>query len=649
MVFFIILAKNLIVLKTIVLFIGTVFFISISNLFSQTSKIRKIDSLHKLYITNQNNNLLLANQYANKALMLSQSIKNDSLILISTDHLISILLKKRKNEKALELAIKNRDLANNHANKKYLCSSFLYLGGIYRRLSEYEKAYQNIEKGLSIAQNYNLLSLQHQLLNAKVVLLKKTKRYNEAKQLLKNILKEKKFKDPNNISYTFNSLASIYLRQERKLDSSAIFFEKAIDLAQKANNIYLQTLLYTNYSDFFSDKGNKKKALNYLKKGESLANLCSDNANLFFINSSLGYHYSKSKNYKKAIKHYKTAIDTYSQYADGTQIANNYWLLADALYYDKQYEEGFLYIEEVIYLNDSLFNIDKNKTFEKLQTEYEVEKKNNTITFLEKEQQLKSQKLQLVYAIGGLVLFVLVLLIFVYRYKIRAQKRIEQQNKKLYQQEKEQLQQAQKIKRIESFIEGQEIEKNRIALELHDGIAGDLAGIKHLLHATNRENKNVEILKITENLDVISHEVRSLSHSLNSNYILQTPFLELLLELKNKFETSKKIKIELDIYPKKKINTLGKDKKHHLYRIIQELIHNAIKHSKSTIIHISFTFHNTYTSLLIEDNGTGFDKESKLNGTGFKNISDRVDKFDGTLHIDSTLGKGTVITIEIPK
>lgn len=627
-------------MKAIFLFLIIIIFISIPNSFGQK---KKIDSLHALYVKNQNNNLLKAELFANEALNLSKKLKNDSLILISTNYLISILYKKRESKEVLKLVLQNRNLAKKLSSQKYLCLSYLYLAKVQRILGDYEKSIKSVEKGLLISRNKGFLSLEHQLLNCKAVLLKKTKRFKDSKKLLKKLLREEKFNDLNNISFTYNSLAGLYLRQDRKIDSSNYFFKKGIELAEKTNNKYLQTLLFTNYSDFFSENGNPKEALNYLKKAKELAESSYNFKSLFFINSSLGYYYSKNKNYTEAIKHYKIALNKYGKYADGVQIANNYWLLADVLYYDKQYKEGFLYVEKVIYLNDSLFNIEKNKTFEKLQTEFEVEKKNNKITYLEKEKELKNQRLKLVYGIGGLVVLILILLVFIYRNKIQAQKRIAIQNKKLYQQEKEQLQQAQKIKRIEGFIAGEEKEKNRIATELHDGIGGELSGIQHFVSALPNSEKTDQLSK---DIAAVSKEVRLLAHSLSSHFSIQQPFTNLLATLQERYKNH--FTIEVAIYPENEIDTLPDDKKLFLYRAIQEIVTNIYKHAKANLVSISLTVANEIT-LLIEDNGIGFDTKATPNGIGLENIKEKVTSFKGTFEVDSFAGKGTTVIIKISK
>ncbi len=89
-----------------------------------------------------------------------------------------------------------------------------------------------------------------------------------------------------------------------------------------------------------------------------------------------------------------------------------------------------------------------------------------------------------------------------------------------------------------------------------------------------------------------------------------------------------------------------------LFRVLQEVVNNIIKHAQASEVGIQFIRHEHELTILIEDNGVGFDVDRKLNdtegGIGLKNIQSRVDFLNGQVHFDSYPGKGTTITIEIP-
>jgi tetratricopeptide (TPR) repeat protein len=206
----------------------------IANGFSQN---HQIDSLNKSYEKYQYKNLLKAEQLARKVVTLSKKTGNETLLLKSNDNLLTVLLKNRKVTEAKKIALENLELAGKIKNHKYLCSAYSYLGFIYRRLREYDKSLTNIEKGLSIAKEKSFKDLEHRLLNYKAVLFRRTKNNKKAKHILLSIMRDSVNKNIYTLTYSYNSLASLYNKFEKKRDSSAYFYKKGIKLIQNTDNL----------------------------------------------------------------------------------------------------------------------------------------------------------------------------------------------------------------------------------------------------------------------------------------------------------------------------------------------------------------------------------------------------------------------------
>ena len=604
---------------------------------------KKIDSLYELFKQNQFNNLLKAENDITNALTLSKEISSDSLSLTANYFYVDLLVKKRQIEKALEKSLLVEELAQKLNSAKYKCLNHLHFSEIYRRQRSYDKSLQNIEKGLLIAKENNFTTEEHLLLNSKAILLKRTKNIKKSKKLLRNILKSNAYKNSNALGLTYNSLAGLYFSYEKNKDSGAYFYKKGLELLKDTDSNYIKTILYLNYGDLLLQDNKEYEALTYLNKAEQIAKDTHNNSSLFFINASLAVYYDDQKNYDEAIARYKQAVENYGKYADGDQLANIYWLSSGAMWQNKNYKEGFIYQEKLIELKDSLFTSEKNKTFEKLQTEYEVEKKNNQIAFLEKEQKLEAKQKQLVFGIGALLLAILGLLVFVYKNKVRSEKLIREKESKLFQQEKAQLEQDQKIKRIEGYIEGEEKEKNRIAMELHDGIGGQLSGIKHYIASLP---KNEETKVVLENVGSVSKEVRLLSHSLSSNFSRQQSFATLLQTLQQQYRNH--FEIEVVLFPEEEIDTIDKEQKLFLYRTIQEILNNTYKHAQANSVALNLTITDEVV-LIVEDNGKGFSTNSIPKGIGLQNIQEKLKTLNGTFEIDTAKGKGTTVIVKLPK
>ena len=95
-------------------------------------------------------------------------------------------------------------------------------------------------------------------------------------------------------------------------------------------------------------------------------------------------------------------------------------------------------------------------------------------------------------------------------------------------------------------------------------------------------------------------------------------------------------------------DAVSNKKKIHIYRLVQEALHNIYKHAKAENIKISFKLKNNVICLEIEDDGSGFDVNKAKSGIGLKNMNSRISEIHGLLEINSELNKGTTVRIEVP-
>ena len=605
-----------------------------------TQESKKVLELHTLYQKEKYSNLQKANEYATKASILCKKINNDSLELISNYYLTEALHKQRLIKKAIKTAEKCISLAKNINNQRTLCFSYIYLSIFNRRLNNYSKSLQYLETALKIATKKKYKKAIHKIVNNKAILYKRTNNQLKARKILKKKIVKTDYNDPTETGYSYNILGTLYLPINK--DSSVYFYKKALKTIEKTENNYAKTTFLLNLGDVLIQQKKYNKALKKLHFAKELALKTFDNESLFYIHMSLAIYYHDNEIYNDAIKNYLEAIEKYGKYVAKKQKAHLYWLISDALYFNNQFKKGFLYQEKYIELQDSLFTINKNKTFEKLQTEYEVDKKNTQIQFLQKEQILEAQQKKMILSIGGLILVALILLVIMYRYRINSQKTIRNQEQQLFLQEKAKLEQDQKIKHIQGYIEGEEKEKNRISMELHDGIGGQLSGIKHFISSLSESPKTKELI---QNISTVSKEVRLLSHSLSSSYSLQQPFKNLLKTLQQRYENH--FDIDITLFPEHEIDLVSDKQKLFLYRSIQELINNTYKYAKANLIHVSITISNEIV-LIIEDNGIGFNSENTFNGIGLQNIKERTENLNGEFILDTVVNRGTSVIIKIP-
>jgi signal transduction histidine kinase len=218
----------------------------------------------------------------------------------------------------------------------------------------------------------------------------------------------------------------------------------------------------------------------------------------------------------------------------------------------------------------------------------------------------------------------------------------------------EKLLKEQELLGIDAMIEGQEKERQRIANEVHDNLGSLLATVKY--HVQNlRIKKNgygVEEDALLDKTDDLIEEayqkVRSIAHVRNAGVHAQEGLLPAVKNFAAKVSVNNKLRI--DVIDNGMDERLENSLEITLFRIIQELITNIIKHSGADEAAIHLTHHEFSINMLVEDNGKGFEfSEAKtVQGMGLYSIRKRVENLQGELTVESLKNKGTTVIIDIP-
>jgi signal transduction histidine kinase len=206
--------------------------------------------------------------------------------------------------------------------------------------------------------------------------------------------------------------------------------------------------------------------------------------------------------------------------------------------------------------------------------------------------------------------------------------------------------------RSKSIIEAEEKERLRIARDLHDGVAQTMTAAKmqleHFMDQIPEDSPLNDSLKNA--FDLIkdaSKEVRDVSHSMVPNALLKSGLVAAIRDFVQRMG-SEKLKINLVVMGLK--DRLHENVETVVYRVLQELVNNIIKHAAATDITIQLLHEKSELHIMVEDNGKGFDIQT-LNenaGMGLKNITSRVEYLNGHVHFDSSIGNGTTVMIDIP-
>lgn len=293
------------------------------------------------------------------------------------------------------------------------------------------------------------------------------------------------------------------------------------------------------------------------------------------------------------------------------------------------------YMEKYIALNDSLLNEEGQKRIANAEVRYHLAEKEaeiakldaiNVQMQLESERDEEERRLMIIGAVILLLLIGAAGLILYTRNRMR-------------------YKQAQ----FRSMIEGEEAERKRIAMELHDGLGQLLSAARLNVSGLEESVKKEDDAILKNSLSLIDDacaEVRNVSHNLMPAALIKMGLIPALRELSAKISQSGKIAVSFsgDQFAGK----LNSAEEISLYRIVQETVNNALKYSRAGNISISITG-SAIITVVVHDNGIGMpDKTADSGyGIGWRNIHSRVELLNGTIAVNSAPGNGTTVTVTI--
>ncbi|TAH21694.1 MAG: PAS domain S-box protein [Cytophagales bacterium] len=209
--------------------------------------------------------------------------------------------------------------------------------------------------------------------------------------------------------------------------------------------------------------------------------------------------------------------------------------------------------------------------------------------------------------------------------------------------------QQEKIKSL-AIIQGQEDERRRVAMELHDGVGQILTALQmqvnYLKMQENLHAPEQELVPMAQLVDSAKQEVRRISYNLMPSVLNDFGIADAVQNLCTVMSHNTNIEIDADI----DLNDIRFPSQIEIgiFRIAQEVINNAIKYSEADSIKVQLYDEETQIRLEITDNGKGFNVNEIARGNGLANLSQRANLLNGTLSIESEEGKGCKVTAVIP-
>ena len=476
----------------------------------------------------------------------------------------------------------------------------------------------------------------------------------------------------DNIGYEDLATCYCYAAQtllfQEKYPESIPYLDKALSILSHNADSQEWILYYTVKGMYFYYTKSFPQALDNYDKGLAAATRWKQ---LYpSLNLLMGKYkiYSEEKNYTLAKKILYELQDKTAGFPITDNRLSMLKNLAEAEEKTGSWQKAYHWLSEYSRLADSL-NEENNKVrISELETKFRTERKEKEIVTLQsqtRQQQLVLQHDRLLkYLLGsGMLILLLVAfsLLLLYRNKQRSARQQEE---------------AHQLTVYNAMLTGQEQERNRLARDLHDGLGGMLAGVKMKLsafadsaaansnanaagqpqnantisagpHPQKEENKrsDMDLYKIISQLDQSVQELRRIARDMMPESLLQFGLEAALKELCSGLQTPG-LQVEFQSYGISR--SIIPSEQAAIYRIVQELLSNAIRHASASVILVQCSQNEDIFFISVEDDGRGFQPaDVHDNGIGLSNVRNRVDFLKGKMEIHSTPNEGTTINIEV--
>ena len=332
-------------------------------------------------------------------------------------------------------------------------------------------------------------------------------------------------------------------------------------------------------------------------------------------------------------------------------------LLSKAYFAVDSIDKAYTHLQNANEITSELYNREKYAMANQIAVKYQSYEKDKEIRALEEDNQLYAFKLNQrtrYFIILTILLALIALALYNFfrlqRQRFRMERLLGRQKEEIAQQKINELESSLKIKNLQSMVIGQEAERTRIAEDLHDSLGGTLSTLKLQYDTLQVEHTELsddgEYQKIMNMIDDACNEVRDIARNLKPIALEKLGLTAALSDLVNRY--SLKGIMEISLHTHEVDGVLSNEAKLHVYRIIQELLNNALKHAEATEIDVQVNKMDGQLFIVVEDNGKGFNQDEVKQGLGLGNLQSRVNVLRGEMEIDSTVNRGTSITVHIP-
>lgn len=420
--------------------------------------------------------------------------------------------------------------------------------------------------------------------------------YKKALSLIKPLNRK------SSLIFLYNSIAFIYVIQNKDFKTAHAYYDSA--LAVDKDMAMSNTVLLKGLGGLEINLDNNKRALYYLLKGLELAKEEKKRTDILDIYDYLAIAYANLGNYEKAYENVRNFAELY-----------------DSIWNEKK-------MQDISHVEVKYRNLEKER--ELVQKKLQLSQSENNYS-----------KLYNIYiSLLAVIIIGIVLVIAIFQ----------KQRLKLNKIKSEQ--QLQKLDQLKATIESEEKEKSRIGRQLHDDIMVELSIVKMGLstlpinHPEIKQTNNY--INLVEQLDNTSIKLRQTAHNLMPDVLLEEGLIPAITYFCNNIKKMTGLQIHFQHYGT--IPRMPSDAEVNIYRIIQELLQNIIKHAQAGTTLVQLNYFGSTLSITVEDDGVGFDL-SRVSGKhtmGITSIQTRLKALNGSIDFHARSPHGTSVNIVLP-
>lgn len=438
-------------------------------------------------------------------------------------------------------------------------------------------------------------------------------------------------KDKEFIATAASNLGLAYLNKKDTINAKK-WLETSLELSGLSNDLVAKT--QSNYI-LSTIEEDLNKSLQYSELSVKYADELKDKtsqSNAYYIHADNLYKLGKSD---EAIYYAEQAVNLAQEIGNKPSLLQAYKTAASINYDFGKKEKAADYFNTYVILNHSISSAEKAREINEINTKYETEKKEKQIA----EQELKIQKQQsnlLLAILGG------ALLISILGGAIFYNKRKQQAKLKQLQQEKENA-------ILNSFILGEERERKRISHELHDSVAAMIGAAKMSLESIPhlpQEKRMEQLAKVEQILERSHADIRHIAHNLLPTVLEKEGLIPATKHFVSEINETKLVNIFITDKDSK-AEKLSPQLQLILFRVIQELVNNIIKHSQAQNAEIRFGNSSNGLQIEISDDGIGYEDVHDSGNQGLYSITKRLKSIGGNFKITKRKAGGTQAKVEL--